>query len=46
MKASIFFLGVFTAGVLTGVNIDWDSWFWGVATGISVVRIAFEFIEW
>lgn len=45
MKASIFFLGVFTAGVLTGVNIDWDSRFWGLATGVSLVRIALELIE-
>ena len=39
MKTSIFFLGVFTAGVLTGMEVDWDSWFWGLATGVSVVKL-------
>ena len=39
MKTSIFFLGVFTAGVLTGMQVDWQSWFWGLATGVSIFKL-------
>lgn len=44
MKTSILFLGVFTAGVLTDMHVDWQSWFWGLATGFSLCRIAKEVV--
>ncbi|MBQ4494353.1 MAG: hypothetical protein II968_01155 [Selenomonadaceae bacterium] len=44
MKTSIFFLGVFTAGVLTDMPVDWQSWFWGLAAGVSICRIVKEVI--
>ena len=39
MKTSIFFLGVFTAGLLTGLQVDWESFLWGLATGVSAARL-------
>lgn len=40
MKASILFLGVFTAGILTGMHVDWNSWLFGLATGVSIFDLA------
>jgi len=36
------YFGVFTAGLLTGMQVDWESWFWGVAFGLSVAKVAWH----
>ncbi|MBR4904137.1 MAG: hypothetical protein IKZ53_05660 [Selenomonadaceae bacterium] len=40
MKTSIFFLAVFGAELLFGnLKVDWQSWFFGVATAVSIFKL-------
>ena len=46
MKASILFLIVFAGSVIFGdVVIEWPSWFFGVVTGMAIVKLMFSFTE-
>lgn len=45
MKTSIFFLGILTAGLLTDMQVDWQSFLWGLATGVSICRIAWAIVK-
>lgn len=45
MKTSIFFFGVFTAGLLTGMEVDWESYLWGLATGASIFQIVWAILK-
>ena len=45
MKTSIFFFGIFTAGLLTGMNVNWESFLWGMAAGVSLIKLTVAILK-